>query len=833
MSKLIFVPKPFPEESPSSILRRLSDRHGHMYRTDLSHLYGSPYSGGSIAYRNHPHVQNLAKLIPFPDEVESFLNGFYPPLSNLTNRPSVNIYGLEVQSKMMRINTPAFCSECWKNGCEYFIKDLALAVYCPYHFRKYLTRCPTCGHNLAWQDLLSHGCRCLELPESPTCTAADAKIEQRLLKFFRTGDSDRFERFKRYLLLLGYERKNRCDCPATRNTVLLALALVDGDQRALLLHLNQLQRLYPEIPDRILCAKLAGITTPEARSSVRTFLRTKYSVATLQTGDVSPFTKFSLLRVQVTAWQKITSQERNMLRRSVDEARRYTPQQASEIARELLRSRLRNEFSRKKPLSGYTTLDVRRALMLPLPAIKGAVSEGILTPIARVRRQWFFNPDDVKAFSERYISIELFSRQTKTSTKKIRSALKRFESLDSAFTSQALRLRVISISKKNAVIAWLNRRELHPGIKNQDYNILPHLTDGQSGIWLSVSEVSLELDVHSCVVSEIIGAGLLKCNFRVRGGTGYAVNQTDVRDFKNKYIGAREARALLNCTLNTTTQTLKSLNVHPKTGPGINEYHSHFFLRAEVVSCAQTAEKTKSNHDTGYTIDHAIKKLNLSRLTIQKLIEQSALLKYNNIQSTSAYLNRESVDSFYEKHITTLLISEHLNIPTHCCAQLLARFNIFPVAGTQQISPKRHVYKLDHISSHFPEIKFLESTRKKLNESQLVCIAKILSSYNINATTFNIIFISSGFVHPLGTPKNFYLTKSDASRVSKILDEYFTYGQADKHLCHSRICCNLIKTGRLMAEYPLRPYTDHPMVKRDLVENYAIAHNSSKATLAS
>jgi hypothetical protein len=832
MSKLIFVPKPFPEESPSSILRRLSDRHGHNSRTDLSYLYGSPYFGGSIAYRNHPLVQNLAKLIPFPDEVEPFLNGFYPPLSNLTNRPSVNIYGLEVQFKMMRIKTPAFCSECWKNKCEYFIKDLALAVYCPYHFRKYLSRCPTCGHSLAWQDLLSHGCRCPELPESPPCSPAEATIEQRLLHFFRTRDSDSFERFKRYLHLLGYERKDRCDCPATRNTVFLALALVDGDPRALLRQLNQLQRLYLEVPGRILCAKLAAIPTPEARSAVRVFLKTKYSVTKTQAEEVLPITTFSLSRVQVTAWQQIRSQERNMLRQRFVTALSYSQQQAAAIAQELLKSRLRNEFSRKKPYRGQTVHDLRRILRLPTSAITAVISEGLLTPVTRVRSQLFFNLSDVKDFSERYVSIEQLSWQTKIPSKMIRKAMKRFESLDEGFINHVLKVRVISIEKKDAVIAWLNRSEIRPRAKNLPHNMLPHLTDAQSGVWLSAAEAATELAIPVCVLKGLIRVGLLKCYVRLKGGTGYALNQKDVSEFKERYIGVRDAAALLDCALNNTTRTLKALDILPKTGPEIDKCSSHFFLRKAVVSRTREAGAISTGYYIGCTIEHAIRTLKLSRPTITTLVERGALLKTNKIKLTSAYLNTASIDCFYDNYITTSMIAQQLKIPIHCCVQLLASLNIFPIAGTQQKTPKRYVYELDQVSRALPKSKPSAAGEFQAKSSHLVNIANLRSYYKISKQTFTKMFISSGFAHPLGVPTNLYLTKSDATRITKILDKYFTYSQIGKEFGHPSMGANLIKTGILTADHPLRPYTDYPMLKRSLLENYAASRSSSKTPLA-
>jgi hypothetical protein len=826
MSKLIFIPVPLPEESPTSVLKRMAERHGCLTRSELCHLGGSASHEGALIYTENDTIQRIANLIPEFGDRENFLSCFYTARANFGGPPTKKVLGIELESFMLRIKGPQYCSACWQEGCERFFKDLKLAVYCPYHARKYLSHCRICGHPLASLNLLSGSCHCVQLPDSEHCEAKKIAIERRLLALFRSKNSDDLEKFQKYLWLLGYRSKDSSTCFATRAVVSMALALIDGDEERILLQLTVLKQLYPGIPKRIICAKLAAIPTPEAYRCIRQFLRTDHvtSVDYEKDGGTHLSTIFSLSRAQIEAWQSIRVIEVRMLRRHKGLAPRngcYNWQVAAKIAAVLLDIRLKHLLGRQSHTVDHSIEQVQHILVLSVAAIRGAVLDGLLSPVIRHCGQWYFRPTDIEQFSEKYTSIQLLSIQSGHSIKKIRKTLKRFGISDNELADPVAKLRIISVRLKDAVLGWLNRTVKIIHLKTQHHHRLPHLTGNEPGVWYSSSEAAVQLNVHRCVVNELIGRGLLSCDFRLQKGNSYALSQASIDDFKRDYISVGEARPLLQCNYTSTSRMLAALNIFPVGASGTDSKYSTYFLRSEVAQIAYSIMSSLTDNDR-YSIGEAYRILKISRSSIRILIDQGILHRADVVNIRYNFITKHSVDNFLKNYATADTIAKWLSLPKVCLRQQLKKMAILPVIGGLKHDHKLDIFRRDDVSRIFPEFQHAD-WESPAKQSYLIAISTLTTEYGISTKSFTSLFVLSGFISPWGSPRNKKnLTRTDATKVSKILDEFLTYPQADVYLGHKSRCHHLVLKNRLTSVCPMRPFSKIRMVKRSDVAQYLL-----------
>ncbi|MBA6118900.1 helix-turn-helix domain-containing protein [Pseudomonas putida] len=717
MNKFLFIPKPLPDESPSSILRRMAKRHGLVKKSDLSLMSIPSTYIGPLLYRNHPIPQEIAKSISTPEDRESFLSGFYHPISALLKKPKVILSGMEVPAEFIRTSETAYCSECRASDHEYFIKDLTLTLYCPYHSRKYLRKCPQCGYNLAWHWILDDHCRCPELPESDLCSVEDFTFEQRLLSIFKNRETESLKELFKYLNLLGYRRTDESQCSATRAITLLALAIMDRDEYNILKQLNHLNYLYPEIPRRIICAKLARIRTKETEHCTKVFLTQQHNFCPESDHGSLPLkSSFHLNRSQIYAWLSVNHKERRLLSNEKHFSAlnaKYPVSKIEIMEQRVLEFRTADERNIKQPVNRHTVKTLQEKFAVSAICIQEAVSEKLLSPYLGPRHQWFFSTEDVEQFSNKFISIQLLSIQLALPPKTIRKALKRFRNLDVGVRKPAFRRYVISKQQKDAVMEWLSRTEIRVLHSKQPHHVLPHLTGKEKGTWLSAREASVEIGVAPITLKDLIRKGLLPCDYRELRGNGYALNKAQLLQFKKTYIGTTESCGLLKCNLHATSRILKASGILPITGPDIDGGERNFFLRKFVTAHAKKLNTLNNKKTQYYNIEDACKKLRLSKKTLATLIEAGALPSCNFTGGQDIALDKTSIDNFFATYSTANTIAKALNISTPCLRQELNKKGISPIAGTQQKGLGQHIYEINAIREVYPLIETLIRTNKK------------------------------------------------------------------------------------------------------------------------
>lgn len=827
MSKILFIPRPLPEESPTSILKRMAIMHGCILRSDLRALFGRTYFNGSLISRSHPIIQEISKRAGAAGG--EFLSGFYEPVGALHYAPPLKIAGLSVSADMIRKRGAAYCSECWKNGKEHFIKDLKLSSYCPYHLRKYLSKCPNCQVKLYWHAL-DEKCRCNHLLVSPPCSADVATIEQKLLDIFRAGDAQKFRQLNDYLNDLGYRLERDTECPANRCLLAIAFALVENDMVGVLAHLRKLRNSYPKIPAFIIAAKLSSFSYLKIRDCVRDFIKYSTHEHGAENGllTTAPLHSFSLTKRQIGAWLNICRHHWKTLRQGINirpDKARYNWQQAQALSRQVLVIKLRNGFKKKKARnSKRPPKNIQEKLQLSADAIKGIIEQGLLTPKWGRNHKMYFDSHDIDFFSKKFISVKLLSSKTKIPTKQIRKAIAHLKIAPLNFANSTLRLQLISTKASQSIIEWNNEIK-QPQRKPYSISRTPiRYIPTEEEIWLSTAAAAEYLDTWIQVVRHLIKFGLLTRVRKPEKGGGYLVDARELKDFKAQYVSATEACKLLGCSRGKSARFLKNLGIPPVTGPKIDHNPSNFYLREKISLYISTGKKSASEDNNRYTVLQASEKLQLPTKAIFNLIEIGALQLSDSEPNTNHIIKCSSIDSFYTHYAKSSTVAHWLKTRTPFIYKPLKNLGIAPLSGTQNDDSSQLIYAIEDIAKYFsiPNIQKLRQSDQELN-SNLINVSNLWKKYDISGIPFGRLFLTSGFTNPIRIGVTTYLLQNEALNVEKILEKYYTFSQADRYLGHKHTR-NLTKRNKLDVVYPLKDYLNYPMLDKIQLHLYAANH---------
>lgn len=829
MTKLLFIPSPLPEESPTSMLKRMAIKHGCGNYADLQGILGQTNIFASLLCRSHPVVQSIAGRAGAAEE--EFLSGFYEPVEARRDIPPLKINGISVNSDIIRKRGAAFCSDCWAEGHERYIKDLKLCSYCPYHLRKYLFKCPKCQLNLHWHTPFEAQCKCEHLLISPPCTSDEVKIEQKLLCIFRAEAADDFSRFMKHLNGLGYRLESPAQCPANRCLMSMALALLEKDMTSLLACLRNLSTLYPEIPKRIVAAKLSLFNDVEIQRCAREFVKNNACWALPEGSDVDriPIHQFSLTRSQILAWLKLTGQNWTKLRNTMNtrsEKGRYTWRRAQKISEKVLSIRLHNGFRKKIiPINGLSKKDLQKKLQISAKVIFDAVIEKIII-LKKGQRRKYFSESDIEQFSNNYVSINRLSSQTGIPLLRIRKAIKQLEITPLNFRSRVLRLFLMSTQTSHLVIEWCKNNVPRTTKKQRCPSpMLERYTTKSPEHWLPTAAAATYLKVCIRVVRHLIKSRILADVQRKGPGGGYCISIKDLDSFKSRYMGATETRKLLGCRRAMTIKTLHQIGIKPCAGPGVDDNPSTFYLREQVLAYISARERLVSEEKIGYTRLEACKKLQLNHCTIPVLLKKEFLHRVNLKCGGCGLINASDVDTFYDRYAKLTKIGQWLKISKSCARRLLTYFSISPICGAPLDPAPDYLFSIDEIAQHFPiPTGNTDNNINHYRNTPFANVTELINKYEVSAISFGTLFINSGFTKPIQFGPARYLLNHDILKVERILKKYYTIPQADSYLGEQQITRRLLKSRELVASYPLKVYCKHPMIKKSALHDYAAQH---------
>lgn len=827
MSKFLFIPKPLPEESPSSMLKRMGIKHGCLSSSSCQHLFGSSWYHSIPLSKSHPIIQNIA--IHAGEAGEDFLNGFYSPIGILESSPPLIIAGVTVEADMIRKSGAAYCSECWREGHEHFIKDLKLASCCPYHNRKYLTQCPNCLRNLHWYDSLVEKCRCNHILISPSCTFEEAKNERKLLSIFRSGASEDFQHLMSLLKKLGYPLADATQRPADGCIKSIAFCILEDDMTGLTANLRKLACFFPEIPKRILAAKLARFNDIKIRKCVYEFIK-QHDVHAHEnsTAEVLPTDQFYLTRPQILAWLKIPENQWSSVINTTDTRSkkfRYSLKEAQAIGKKVLSIKLKNGFKKtKKAINRIFHKDFEERFLLSKGIVKSLLDEHILT------RQWdrhriFFDSHEVESFSNNFISIRLLSSQTKIPEKRIRIAIALLEIPPLRFLKSNLNFHLTTIQTSHLVIEWCKNNAQSTMVRPKYLSSsLKQYIPQEGETWLSTPLAARYLKINSTALQSLVKTGLLR-NIQKRGlGGGYYINTSILNEFNEQYVNTTEAGRLLGCSYKKASKLVRSIGIEPVTGPGIDNNNTIFYPRKKVLLYANTTSQLRETK-IGYTVSEACKKLNIDKAMVANLIKTGLLNFVDSTFQCYGLINRSDVDTFNERYANTTTVANWLEVHITCVFRILSQLAITPVCGPPVDTSMQRFYAIKDIKKYFS----IPDRKKPSNHKQhppLVKVPHLLKKYGIGPVSFGRLFLSSGFATPIKIRYITYIIQSDANKIERILNKYCTPLQGDRYLNERKCTRHLLKTKKIKTYYPLKEYCEYPMIKKSELHDYIVNHLS-------
>lgn len=198
MNTLHYIPAPHPNESPTSLLRRIALNNGFSTvprfctRTKLKLGFG-------LLLQNSKFHTLLERENPRID----YRTTFYKRASSKFAR-LVDIGGCQVPMAEMNCLTSGICTECIRRGWEHKVKDIRCAEYCPIHFSRYLRSCPYCHKRFTSFNQLSLTCTCGAHLSCKIGTADTAEVEISLLSILDHHDQAALDKFFYALNKLKY-----------------------------------------------------------------------------------------------------------------------------------------------------------------------------------------------------------------------------------------------------------------------------------------------------------------------------------------------------------------------------------------------------------------------------------------------------------------------------------------------------------------------------------------------------------------------------------------------------------------------------------------------------
>lgn len=575
MNKLIFTPLPLIEESPTSIIKRTILRNGFLTFEDLSKRLGL-----------RPYMSSLSSLspivAPLTEEAGSkqsrLSSGFYQPIEGYLLNPDYLIECIPVPKKLIRYRGASFCSECWRDGHEKFIKDLIIAEVCPYHRRKFLYICPHCRKKLSRFGQLDGKCSCGALLVSPFCEEEDALLEKHLLSVFRRRDAEHFKLITMNLKRLNYE-SHRKDPSLRRVIALGAVALSLDDEQIFIKFLSSQLEIYPDTPIKYIITKL-GFPLPEKILNATNIFRENPSTATTLNHIRSPHTFTLTLRQIIKLLKTNHVRAADTILRALGTFvpnKKYSTQEIDKIC--LLYAH-ESQIAEAKSRSSLSYSEAARLLNISKYKICALVSNGYLGKIRDIRGHLRIETSSLKLFQFRYSILNLLYDHLHIKIDTFRKAAKNRT------------LQIISIDSVCLhFIDLMHLPALLKGVKCMHYKKsrkIPHraksrfpLLKRQSKRFISLHDAADYLKVNTTVIRICAREGLFSnCHQSLTGKHLFDIKE--LSEFHKKYIFPTEISKKSRIPRTKISEVLRKIGILPLIGPIVGAGPINLYLRSDI-----------------------------------------------------------------------------------------------------------------------------------------------------------------------------------------------------------------------------------------------------------
>lgn len=247
MHELPFWPRPYPHESPSSLVSRTAFFNGYTNVMSFSRALGVD---AFISFKNLFEGEIISDFFLNNEENPfSSKSVFYKRSSPLaTGLRNTIIAKIEIPFRRCRHHS-RFCPLCLADGYWRFIQDIDYVAVCPYHHLFYLNNCPSCGRLYRWSYTNGPFCKCkFDLRDAlATPTKDTATID--LLELFLNVNQDAVTRTFAALDCMQYKLLSD---PDTNSAISTAVHIGTKDKKFFAAYLTNLTNTYPNFPAQTL-----------------------------------------------------------------------------------------------------------------------------------------------------------------------------------------------------------------------------------------------------------------------------------------------------------------------------------------------------------------------------------------------------------------------------------------------------------------------------------------------------------------------------------------------------------------------------------------------------
>ncbi|BBR52747.1 hypothetical protein [Pseudomonas putida] len=819
MNRLSFIPLPFPEESPTSLLRRFALRHGFELAADLSNFTHINNIEKSIISCEGPLALWIAeRAVSFR---EQFLEAFYRPVGRFTGHMPFKVLGTLTPNTMIRFGGIAFCSACRAEGYDRFVKDLRPALFCPYHHRRYLFQCPNCSKKLRWFDPMFDKCTCGHILECSECSAQDCAPEQKLRTLILEKQDSTLEALRRTLTILRYNTSPTPDNFQNREIFKAALAIAMGDSDGIHNYLLSLQAQYPEMPSAAIGAKLAEVKTPEVCKILQEYSDWKLPVPVDSADELVVSSNFFLHKSQIRA---VTGIHYNIMQNIAAEhcpawidfpTPKMVPPKIFLVLLQKCREWKATSSNNSTPLDQLLTIEEASRLIMAEPNfIRRLIENGYLGPLRTPYQRLEINKNEVSLFLQSFESINSIAIRLGLPRQKVKRELDKYN-LKPVLLPRSIKPTIYRRQDVDDLI--ILRQNSNKNYASRDFeskNILPE----ELSSYCTFEEAAKILKISRLIITDYAHAGLFQTynhpdatlypNVHHPSKSAYRMAKKDVDSFHHKYVLPVELGKLIEVSPSIATRTLIRFGhipvLHDSDSIYSCEHRTPLFLRSDIDALLIKRDLKLAD---SMTIKHASNVLNLSKKTVIFFISDGTLA-LDSDSNNVPWASRSKVDIFFESYANLAQAAKLCNMPILGVQRFLAKFEVRPLCGPRINGCPDYIYRIDdilHSAGKVPTLRHSPSNSSNQPLEDLQPVTIILSRFNISKKSLTVTFINTGLVKTILIGKKLLLTNKDFNLISDILKKNLTLPMADRVLNSKGYSYALARDGSLSHPTDLPP----------------------------
>ncbi|WP_315809250.1 hypothetical protein [Pseudomonas sp. C9-3] len=616
MKKLFFTPFPYPEESPTSLVKRAALLNGYPNCQKLFY-YGIP----GYCKTNHPPLLSTTQCAKFlmeqhPEHSDKVRSGFYAPSNTRLSRPDYLINGISVPKKLINYTSESLCSECVKDGFEKYIKDIRLSQFCPYHNRTYIKACPHCQKKLHWNNHSNTTCSCKRQLISPNCSSTDSQPEQYLLRIFQEKSQEKFNIFYDSLRSLNHSNENPDIYNRLIFTFSASIACNDLDSAA-----EALQAMFPEtiLSDTKLMRAIFSTKIPEI-TKTQIINRITPSLSTAQE-STSKLLRLSLR--QAAKYLQLSPYYWRTVRVNPDFPKRTWRAEKLNLSELKALQKLQPTPQNSMPKNDTTSrswVTLKRAasiLQVNLDTLRELLNAGLLYKRKRPNDRKDYIPlNTIYKFNKSFICRQCLAWGLQVKTAMVLKAIDELGILPLALPSGKKYTTVIT-RKDARVVSSLLLKETTPALlpPNKNRNYPRNISIEEAGKILGISLVAVTLlrnENFICCTAE---------------KSRNSLKLDSVERFKKQYISASEIQKIIKIPRTKVTRILSTFGIAPAICREMSTHRAVFYERSDIsselienISKNRELLKTLTSFKSSINFSDACTLLRLSRTSLSRVI---------------------------------------------------------------------------------------------------------------------------------------------------------------------------------------------------------------------